>query len=315
MSSNVSNTRDDVDQFGDSSIWQNTVALQQGADTGGGNVMTHLFAKRADLVDATTMPVSRISDRLRHMCLDTRGSDYINNSDILGHMPSSSLVAPLNHTYLCMDVPEHTIGPQIISFSDGSLKDGSKTATNQRSTFSNRTAGDSRARLVANSEELLANQGVTTPPRDHTEDVSYIDLGNCDQKCHYCGCLFWYDERLKGAKYDGQPQYHLCCGGGKIYMAQAPVPPLFIRQLLTNSHFMEHIRAYNQMFAMTSFGAKVDDWVNKGRGPYVFKVSGQIYHWIGSLCPEEGHDPRFSAVVYLRHTGRGFVELHEIDAV
>ncbi|GKF93369.1 hypothetical protein Tco_0280088, partial [Tanacetum coccineum] len=47
------------------------------------------------------------------------------------------------------------------------------------------------------------------------------------------------------------------------------------------------------MFAMTSFGAKVDDSVNKGRGPYVFKVSGQIYHWIGSLCPEEGHDPRF----------------------
>nr|GFA02595.1 DNA helicase [Tanacetum cinerariifolium] len=118
-------------------------------------------------------------------------------SDMLGHMPSSSLVAPLNHAYLCMDVPEHTIRPQIISFSDGSLKDGSKTAANQHSTFSNRTAGDSRARLVANSEESLANPGVTTPP---AEDVSYIDLGNCDQKCRYCGCLFWYAERLKGAK-------------------------------------------------------------------------------------------------------------------
>ncbi|GJU29198.1 DNA helicase [Tanacetum coccineum] len=47
------------------------------------------------------------------------------------------------------------------------------------------------------------------------------------------------------------------------------------------------------MFAMTSFGAKVDDSVNRGRGPYVFKISGQIYHWIGSLCPEEGNHPRF----------------------
>ncbi|GJY61331.1 DNA helicase [Tanacetum coccineum] len=47
------------------------------------------------------------------------------------------------------------------------------------------------------------------------------------------------------------------------------------------------------MFAMTSFGVKVDDSINKGRGPYVFKVSDQIYHWIGSLCPEEGHNPRF----------------------
>ncbi|GJS78625.1 putative reverse transcriptase domain-containing protein [Tanacetum coccineum] len=43
------------------------------------------------------------------------------------------------------------------------------------------------------------------------------------------------------------------------------------------------------MFAMTSFGAKIDHSVNKRRGPYVFKISGQIYHWIGSLCPEEGH--------------------------
>ncbi|GKF54500.1 hypothetical protein Tco_0161410, partial [Tanacetum coccineum] len=125
----------------------------------------------------------------------------------------------------------------------GSLKDGSKTTMNQRSTFSSRTASDSRARLVANFEESLANPGVTTPL---DEDVSYIDLGNCDQKCRYCGCLFWYTERLKGAKYDGKPEYHL-----------------------------------------------FDDSVNKGRGPYVLKVSGQIYHWIGSLCSEEGHDPRF----------------------
>ncbi|GKE42682.1 hypothetical protein Tco_1469966 [Tanacetum coccineum] len=76
-------------------------------------------------------------------------------------------------------------------------------------------------------------------------------------------------------------------------MPPTPDPPLFIQQLLRNNHFMEHIRAYNQMFAMTSFGAKVDDSVNRVRGPYVFKVSGQIYHWIGSLCLKEGHYPRF----------------------
>ncbi|GJY04697.1 hypothetical protein Tco_0370637 [Tanacetum coccineum] len=287
--------RYDVDQFGDSSIHQSTLAPQQGASTGGGNVMTHLFARRADLVDATMVPISRIFDQKRRMCLDTGGSDCVNTSansyrqilhqnesgqrvdthlvsrtrahvsetvsmhtqgDMLGHTPSLSLVAPLNHTYLCMDVTKHTIRPQIFSFSDGSMKDGSKTDVNQRSTFSSRTTSNPHAWLVANSEDSLANPVVTTPP---DEDMSYIDLGNCDQKCRYCGCLFWYAERLKGAKYDGQPKYHLCCGGEKIYMPQAPEPPLFIRQLLTNNHFMEHIRAYNQMFAMMSFGAKVDD--------------------------------------------------------
>nr|GFB85032.1 hypothetical protein [Tanacetum cinerariifolium] len=56
-----------------------------------------------------------------------------------------------------MDVTKHTIRPQIISFLDDSLKDGSKTAANQRSSFSSQTTGDSRTRLVANSEESLAN--------------------------------------------------------------------------------------------------------------------------------------------------------------
>ena len=56
---------------------------------------------------------------------------------------------------------------------------------------------------------------------------------------------------------------------------------------------MENIRAYNQMFAMTSLGAKIDTSINMGRGPYVFKISGQIYHRIGSMLPEENEDPQF----------------------
>ncbi|XP_071718258.1 uncharacterized protein [Rutidosis leptorrhynchoides] len=62
---------------------------------------------------------------------------------------------------------------------------------------------------------------------------------------------------------------------------------------MTNTHFLENIRVYNQMFSMTSFGAKVDDSINTGRSPYVFRISGQIYHWIGSMCPSEGEPPRF----------------------
>ncbi|KAL3646799.1 hypothetical protein CASFOL_009343 [Castilleja foliolosa] len=51
--------------------------------------------------------------------------------------------------------------------------------------------------------------------------------------------------------------------------------------------------AYNNMFSMTSFGARIDDAVNDGRGPYVFKISGQISHWIGSICPPVNEAPRF----------------------
>ncbi|GJU35961.1 DNA helicase [Tanacetum coccineum] len=89
------------------------------------------------------------------------------------------------------------------------------------------------------------------------------------------------------------PEYYLFCGGGQIYMQPNPDTPEYFKNLLENKHFMESIKAYNQMFAMTYFGAKVDESINWGRGPYVFKVSGQIYHWIGSLCTPPGESRRF----------------------
>ena len=56
---------------------------------------------------------------------------------------------------------------------------------------------------------------------------------------------------------------------------------------------MENICAYNQMFAMTSLGAEVDRSINMGNGPDVFKIVGQLYHRIGSMCPEENRRPKF----------------------
>jgi hypothetical protein len=126
-------------------------------------------------------------------------------------------------------------------------------------------------------------------------DVSppYEDIGDCNERCRHCGAAFWYGERVLRDSRNNRPEYHLCCSNGRIIMKQQPDPPQYIKDLLSNNDFMENIRAYNQMFAMTSFGATIDKSVNVGRGPYVFKVSGQIYHSIGSLCPFENDTPRF----------------------
>lgn len=48
------------------------------------------------------------------------------------------------------------------------------------------------------------------------------------------------------------------------------------------------------MFAFTSMGVKVIDSINDGRGPYVFKISGQLCHRIGSLLPNEGSRPEYA---------------------
>ncbi|GKA90433.1 DNA helicase [Tanacetum coccineum] len=78
--------------------------------------------------------------------------------------------------------------------------------------------------------------------------------------------------QFEGQPYTRRVEYHLCCGGGVIFMEQSSDPPAAFQEQLKNKHFMENIRAYNQLFAMTSFGAKIDESVNKGRGHYVFKL-------------------------------------------
>ncbi|GJS99254.1 helitron helicase-like domain-containing protein [Tanacetum coccineum] len=130
---------------------------------------------------------------------------------------------------------------------------------------------------------------------DQVEGVSscYKDIGDCECVYEYCGARFWYGKRLKGYIRDRKAHYHKCCSGGKVRLRAERDPSQYIKQLLRNWRFMENIRAYNQMFSMTSFGAHVDDSINNGRAPYVFKISGEVYHWIGSLCPIEGDPPRF----------------------
>nr|GEX53464.1 helitron helicase-like domain-containing protein [Tanacetum cinerariifolium] len=260
----------------------------------GGNVMTRSLIRSAEFVDVTTVPVSRILDRFRRMCLNTRRSDCVNTSGnphrLVPHENETTYVGNAGaNSPLVTPTPEHAFRPVVTQTSD-SL--GHMPYSSMVASLNHAYLCHLRTRSVTNSKEPIPTQ-VSQHDQVIMDNVSYIDLGDYNQQCWYCGCLFWYAERLKGSNFGERPEYHLCCGGGKIYMPKTPTPPLFIQQLLRNKHFMEHIRAYNYMFAMTSFGAKVDDSVNKGRGAYVFKVSGQIYHWIGSLCSEEGYEPRF----------------------
>ncbi|GKB87452.1 hypothetical protein Tco_0959724 [Tanacetum coccineum] len=109
----------------------------------------------------------------------------------------------------------------------------------------------------------------------------------------HCGAKFWESEKNLRSGYGGLPVYNRCCNGGRVVLRAPPEYPEYIKRLYADAHFMENIKAYNQMFSMTSLGANVDSSINNGKGPYVFRISGQIYHWIGSICPEEGNTPRF----------------------
>ena len=58
--------------------------------------------------------------------------------------------------------------------------------------------------------------------------------------------------------------------------------------------FRNHIRNYNSALAMTSVGRHLDDSLNNGRGPYTFKLHGELIHRAGSLLPEVDNPPVYS---------------------
>ncbi|KAL3652344.1 hypothetical protein CASFOL_002025 [Castilleja foliolosa] len=136
----------------------------------------------------------------------------------------------------------------------------------------------------------VSNRGNVVPV-ETLPKPTYFDDGDCEFVCEYCDAFFWFGERITGGPLHSRPRYSHCCKGGAVRLPFPLYPPAAFKHLFEDSHFMENVRAYNNMFSMTSFGARIDDAVNDGRGPYVFKVSGQVSHWIGSICPptNDGH--------------------------
>ena len=129
--------------------------------------------------------------------------------------------------------------------------------------------------------------------------VQTFSLGKMDQKCIYCGALYFRGENVN------------CCHKGKVELPPlAPYPQEF-RNLLTShnaqsTHFQDQIRQYNSSMAFASFVGGVSP--RQGRGPYTFRLHGQLYHRAGSLHPLEGQTPSYSQLYIIE--GEQAVETH-----
>nr|CAD1835255.1 unnamed protein product [Ananas comosus var. bracteatus] len=110
----------------------------------------------------------------------------------------------------------------------------------------------------------------------------------------------WYSERIYKSRNESIPKFSLCCQEGKVSLPLLHLPPDLLDSLLNykgspqSVNFRRNIRAYNSVFAFTSIGAKIDSEINRRPGPYVFKISGQNYHRMGSLLPFDGERPKFA---------------------
>ncbi|OMP12779.1 hypothetical protein COLO4_02771 [Corchorus olitorius] len=96
------------------------------------------------------------------------------------------------------------------------------------------------------------------------------------------------------------PVFTLCCQQGMVSLPPRQATPLFLDGLLDprggplSRSFRDNIRVYNSLFQFTSLGGRIDNSVNVGSGPYIFRLNHHTYHKIGPLFPDAGHGPRFA---------------------
>ncbi|XP_076898135.1 uncharacterized protein LOC143551628 [Bidens hawaiensis] len=217
----------------------------------------------------------------------------------------------------------------------GDINSGASTSKNNRSTSlcdtrrvyisspimaSSNCASTSLTKLSSGKRKLISNSRITNPipmldlTSDEEVDVEvlvkdpfkgistdYLDHGDQNLICELCHAKLWKNEGGIGKKKEGKTTYFLCCGYGKVELPEFKDAPPAYKDLFSNvgpksKFFLKNIRRYNSMFAFTSMGGKVDSSINRGNAPFVFRISSQNYHSIGSLLPENGSKPKFSQV-------------------
>ncbi|KAM5582269.1 hypothetical protein ABKV19_002595 [Rosa sericea] len=124
--------------------------------------------------------------------------------------------------------------------------------------------------------------------------TEYEDSGDNIYKCTYCNAYFWFEEAVKQSSTNAEIIYTNCCKKGQVKLPKFRPTPNFLEALLDDKLFKENIRVYNSMFCFTSMGAAIDHKINTGSGPYIFKISGQVHHLIGSMLPSEGESPKYA---------------------
>lgn len=125
----------------------------------------------------------------------------------------------------------------------------------------------------------------------------YMDIGNPDKVCPHCKAVMRSAEcNNKSTKYHNLT-FSICCRNGQVQIPPERHPPPFLVDLLSGgpwtTDYKKNMRIYNSLFAFTSLGGKIDHKINKGRASYIFKLHGQNYHLIGTICPMKCEIPKY----------------------
>ncbi|KAG4935927.1 hypothetical protein JHK85_050846 [Glycine max] len=102
----------------------------------------------------------------------------------------------------------------------------------------------------------------------------YLDIGYPIMQCKQCQAMMWYGERMLKHRHGTNPKFSLCCGNDKVQLPLLQTPPPLL--------------------------AKLDDFINDGRGPPTICIQGQPCHRIGSLLPMPRKESKFTQLLQFK---------------
>ncbi|XP_074370042.1 uncharacterized protein LOC141711481 [Apium graveolens] len=107
----------------------------------------------------------------------------------------------------------------------------------------------------------------------------------------------WDKERVNKGNRKSPPLFSICCGKGEIKLPKVKPTPKFLMDLhqdrVYGPKFLRSISSYNAMINFSSLGGRIDNSINRSRGPKIFRMSGVNHHKMGSLLPNDGETPKF----------------------
>ncbi|XP_022003816.1 uncharacterized protein LOC110901288 [Helianthus annuus] len=199
--------------------------------------------------------------------------------------------------------------PGVYSINSNILTYTNSTSTSNRTSLSKLSASKRKLKHKARDLSPVVMQSLESGDPSDAEifvpdpykgiSSEYMDHGDQVVICDICHAKLWTSEGGKGRLTLGKLCYGLCCGYGKVELphlkeANPSYKNLFHMSDQRSKFFLKNIRRYNCMFSFTSMGGKVDSKINKGNAPFIYRISGQNFHSLGSLKPANGKQAKFS---------------------
>ncbi|XP_029651252.1 uncharacterized protein LOC115224483 [Octopus sinensis] len=145
------------------------------------------------------------------------------------------------------------------------------------------------------------NAGFIPDNYTYSENGVHIhNCGNMDSVCQFCSGKHFSAEKPSDGRFNN------CCHKGKIlHPIRREFPPYLVSLLSDQNHphyrnFQENIRSYNSSLSFTSMGAQLQNPPEKG--PFCFRVHGQIYHRASHIYPNEGKRRQYAQLYVVDST-------------